>query len=120
MSAALRLCSDAVRFWGAQYIQWRYAIGEDREALTKVNRKINDEDQKDLNAIHVIDGEKRQIEKLASRRKLKRSYEVRNDTFSLPLCLPRFVRLHAFCLRKMRSRLAVNRLRAPECAQGGD
>ena len=41
-----------------------------------MNRKINDDDQKGLDAIHVIDGEKRQIEKLASRRKLKRSYEV--------------------------------------------
>ncbi len=41
-----------------------------------MNRKISDDDQKGLDAIHVIDGEKRQIEKLASRRKLKRSYEV--------------------------------------------
>jgi hypothetical protein len=35
-----------------QYIQWRYAIGEDREALTKVNRKTTDEDQKSMDAVH--------------------------------------------------------------------
>jgi elongation factor 3 len=58
-----------------QYIQWRYAIGEDREALTKVNRKTTEEDQKSMDAVHVFDGEKRKIEKLMSRRKLKRGYE---------------------------------------------
>ena len=35
-----------------QYIQWRYAIGEDREALTKVNRKTTEEDQKSMDAVH--------------------------------------------------------------------
>lgn len=35
-----------------QYIQWRYAIGEDREALTKVNRKTTEADQKSLDAVH--------------------------------------------------------------------
>jgi elongation factor 3 len=58
-----------------QYIQWRYAIGEDRESLSKVSRVANEEDQKSLDAVHVIDGEKRKVEKLCSRRKLKRSYE---------------------------------------------
>lgn len=73
-----------------QYIQWRYAIGEDREALTKVSRVISEDEQKGLDAVHVIDGEKRKIEKLASRRKLKRSYEVsirlwsRSDSLELP------------------------------------
>lgn len=109
-----------------QYIQWRYAIGEDRESLSKVSRVANEEDQKSLDAVHgvcpalpytsaaramlfvlcfhvmlpaantailsaspfdlsivqshiyclaVIDGEKRKVEKLCSRRKLKRSCE---------------------------------------------
>ena len=39
-------------FPALQYIQWRYAIGEDREALTKVNRKTTDEDQKSMDAVH--------------------------------------------------------------------
>lgn len=35
-----------------QYIQWRYAIGEDRESLSKVSRVATEEDQKSLDAVH--------------------------------------------------------------------
>ena len=35
-----------------QYIQWRYAIGEDREALTKVNRQATADDDKALDTVH--------------------------------------------------------------------
>lgn len=31
-----------------QYIQWRYAIGEDREALNKVDRQITEEEKKKM------------------------------------------------------------------------
>lgn len=31
-----------------QYIQWRYGIGEDREALEKVNLKVNDDEEKKM------------------------------------------------------------------------
>ena len=31
-----------------QYIQWRYATGEDREALLKVDRKITEEEEKKM------------------------------------------------------------------------
>ena len=31
-----------------QYIQWRYGIGEDREALEKVNLKVSEEEQKKM------------------------------------------------------------------------
>lgn len=31
-----------------QYIQWRYGIGEDREALEKVNLKTNDDEEKKM------------------------------------------------------------------------
>lgn len=31
-----------------QYIQWRYAIGEDREALNKVDRQITEEEAKKM------------------------------------------------------------------------
>lgn len=58
-----------------QYIQWRYAIGEDREALNKVDRKITDEEAKKMAAQHLIDGVKRVVERLVARRKLKSSYE---------------------------------------------
>jgi elongation factor 3 len=58
-----------------QYIQWRYAIGEDREGLTKVARKVTDDDVAAMDRVHVIDGEKRKVGKLVARRKLKRSYE---------------------------------------------
>lgn len=58
-----------------QYIQWRYAIGEDREALTKVDRQISEEEAKKMAAQHVVDGVKRVVEKIHGRRKLKSSYE---------------------------------------------
>ena len=45
-------CRTSCCFPALQYIQWRYAIGEDREALTKVNRKTTDEDQKSMDAVH--------------------------------------------------------------------
>ena len=31
-----------------QYIQWRYGIGEDREALEKVNLKVNEDEEKKM------------------------------------------------------------------------
>eukprot|EP00798_Chlamydomonas_sp_ICE-L_P021666 gene21666-28683_t len=58
-----------------QYIQWRYATGEDRESLGKVDRKISDEERKKMEAVIVIDGVKRVVEKVCGRRKLKSSYE---------------------------------------------
>ena len=58
-----------------QYIQWRYAIGEDREALHKVDRKLTEEEEKKMKTALVIDGVKRVVEKILGRRKLKSSYE---------------------------------------------
>ena len=58
-----------------QYIQWRYAIGEDREALERVDRTATEEEEKKMAEKVVVDGEKRVVEKLLSRRKLKKSYE---------------------------------------------
>jgi len=58
-----------------QYIQWRYAIGEDREALTKVDRQITEEEKKKMSQQFVIDGVKRVVERILGRRKLKSSYE---------------------------------------------
>lgn len=59
-----------------EYIQWRFAPGEDREALEKVTVQLSSEDWESLAAKIVSpDGTKRQIEKLLRRRKLKKDYE---------------------------------------------
>ncbi|PSC72325.1 elongation factor 3 [Micractinium conductrix] len=58
-----------------QYIQWRYATGEDRESLDKVSRKMKEEEEKNMKEVKVVDGVKRVVEKLLARRKLKRGYE---------------------------------------------
>ena len=50
-------------------------VGEDREALTKVDRKLTEEEEKKMKQVHVIDGVKRVVEKILGRRKLKSSYE---------------------------------------------
>jgi hypothetical protein len=49
--------------------------GEDREALTKVDRKLTEEEEKKMKQVLVIDGVKRVVEKILGRRKLKSSYE---------------------------------------------
>eukprot|EP00850_Spirogloea_muscicola_P004779 SM000021S06412 [mRNA] locus=s21:149230:154152:+ [translate_table: standard] len=58
-----------------QYIQWRYASGEDREEVGKVSRKVTEEEEKKMQAQQVHDGKKKVVEKLLGRRKLKKSYE---------------------------------------------
>ncbi|KAF7722918.1 translational elongation factor EF-1 alpha [Apophysomyces ossiformis] len=58
-----------------EYIQWRYATGEDREELEKVDRVITEEEEKQMSQAFVIDGEKRVVEDIVGRRKLKQSYE---------------------------------------------
>ena len=58
-----------------EYIRWRYATGEDREAEDKVTRKIGEEERAALEAKLMYGGVKRQFEAIRSRRKLKKSYE---------------------------------------------
>ena len=58
-----------------QYIQWRYAAGEDREGIEKASRKIDDDEKEQLQAKVAVDGDKRQIEALVARRKLKGVYQ---------------------------------------------
>eukprot|EP00386_Alphamonas_edax_P009143 GDKI01030104.1.p1 GENE.GDKI01030104.1~~GDKI01030104.1.p1 ORF type:complete len:330 (-),score=164.52 GDKI01030104.1:676-1665(-) len=59
-----------------EYIQWRYGIGEDREAMEKPDRKAELEEIAALQAkVHVINGQKLKVEKLIARRKDRRSYE---------------------------------------------
>ncbi len=63
-----------------EYIQWRYAVGEDREALIKVTRQETAEDKAAKEKVHQIKGEdgtmlKLKVDKLLGRRKLKKDYE---------------------------------------------
>jgi elongation factor 3 len=63
-----------------EYIQWRYAVGEDREALTKVTRQDTEEDKAAKEKLHQIKAEdgtivKLKVDKLLGRRKLKKDYE---------------------------------------------
>ncbi|KAG5458192.1 MAG: P-loop containing nucleoside triphosphate hydrolase protein, partial [Olpidium bornovanus] len=58
-----------------QYIQWRYASGEDREELEKVTRQETEEDRAAAKKVHVIDGAKKVVDQVLRRRKLKQSYE---------------------------------------------
>jgi hypothetical protein len=44
-----------------EYIQWRYAVGEDREALQKVTRQETEEDKAAREKVHVIDGLKLKV-----------------------------------------------------------
>ncbi|KAI8356156.1 armadillo-type protein [Blakeslea trispora] len=58
-----------------EYIQWRYATGEDREELDKNDRMNAETNKKVMEQVFIIDGEKRTVEELVGRRKLKQSYE---------------------------------------------
>ncbi|KAK3627250.1 [NU+] prion formation protein 1 [Elasticomyces elasticus] len=60
-----------------QYLQWRYANGDDREVLMKATRVLTDEDKKQM-AVTIDTGEgkgERQIEALIGRQKYKKSFQ---------------------------------------------
>jgi len=58
-----------------QYIQWRYALGEDREEAEKVYRQVSKEEEAKMAQSISINGVKVVVELLLGRRKLKNSYE---------------------------------------------
>jgi elongation factor 3 len=58
-----------------EYIRWRYATGEDREAEDKVTRRLTAEEAARLEAKLVVGGVKRVFEKLLGRKKARKSYE---------------------------------------------
>jgi elongation factor 3 len=62
----------------SEYIQWRFAGGDDKEAEDKASRKITDEEEKAMASQVVLDGSKFVVEQVLNRRKLKNSaeYEV--------------------------------------------
>jgi elongation factor 3 len=57
------------------YIQWRFQSGEDKELLAKDTRKLTPEEKELLKKPVNFEGEKRVIESIENRRKLKKSYE---------------------------------------------
>jgi len=67
-----------------QYIQWRYAPGEDREAAEKETRQISEEEQKKMEEKFMHNGVKKVVEKLLGRRKLKKGYEYEVQWQNLP------------------------------------
>ncbi|KAF3002157.1 hypothetical protein E8E14_004907 [Neopestalotiopsis sp. 37M] len=69
-----------------QYLQWRYANGDDREVFLKQTRILSDKDKEQMEKkIDLGDGTERQIEALVGRQKWKKSfqYEVKWK-FTLP------------------------------------
>jgi len=58
-----------------QYIQWRYAPGEDREAAEKEVRQVTEEEKLAMEAKFMHNGVKKIVEKVLGRRKLKKGYE---------------------------------------------
>ena len=60
-----------------EYMLWRYQTGEDLEELGKATRVITEEEQKKMKdgSLIVIEGQKRIIDEIIARKKLKQSYE---------------------------------------------
>jgi elongation factor 3 len=60
-----------------EYMLWRYQTGEDMEEMTKANRVITEEEQKKMKegSAIVVEGQKRLIDEIVARKKLKQSYE---------------------------------------------
>jgi elongation factor 3 len=60
-----------------EYMLWRYQTGEDLEEMTKANRQISEEEEKKMKdgALVIVEGQKRIIDEIISRKKLKQSYE---------------------------------------------
>ena len=56
---------------------WRYQTGEDLEEMSKATRQISEEELKKMKdgALVVVEGQKRFIDEILTRKKLKQSYE---------------------------------------------
>jgi elongation factor 3 len=67
-----------------EYIQWRFATGEDREAEDKEAKKASEEEEKKMAEKIVLDGAKYVVERLLSRRKLRNSYEYEAAFVGMP------------------------------------
>jgi elongation factor 3 len=60
-----------------EYMLWRYQTGEDLEELQKANRQITEEEAQKMRdgSLIVIEGQKRTLDEILTRKKLKQSYE---------------------------------------------
>lgn len=60
-----------------EYMLWRYQTGEDLEEMQKANRQISEEEAKKMKdgSLIVIEGQKRILDEILGRKKLKQSYE---------------------------------------------
>ena len=60
-----------------EYMLWRYQTGEDLEEMMKANRQISEEEQQKMKegGVVVVEGQKRLIDEIITRKKLKQSYE---------------------------------------------
>ncbi|ESK92233.1 elongation factor 3 [Moniliophthora roreri MCA 2997] len=60
-----------------EYMLWRYQTGEDMEEMTKANRQISEAEAEKMKegSLVVVEGQKRFIEEIITRKKLKQSYE---------------------------------------------
>lgn len=60
-----------------EYMLWRYQTGEDLEEMMKGSRQISEEEQQKMKegSVVVVEGQKRLIDEILARKKLKQSYE---------------------------------------------
>ena len=58
-----------------EYIQWRFASGEDRESINKAANQITEEEERKMASQIVLDGTKFVVEQVHARRKLKSTFE---------------------------------------------
>ncbi|CAL1703333.1 unnamed protein product [Somion occarium] len=60
-----------------EYMLWRYQTGEDLEEMMKANRQISEEEAQKMKdgGVVVVEGQKRIIDEIVGRKKLKQSYE---------------------------------------------
>ena len=56
---------------------WRYQTGEDLEEMSKTHRQISAEEEQKMKdgGLVIVEGQKRFIEEIITRKKLKQSYE---------------------------------------------
>ncbi|KAI8070884.1 P-loop containing nucleoside triphosphate hydrolase protein [Gongronella butleri] len=57
------------------YLQWRFSTGEDKEVLEKESRQWSADEQARMDMFIEVDGDKRQIEALLGRAKLKKTFQ---------------------------------------------
>lgn len=58
-----------------QYVQWRFQSGFDKELMAKASRQMTPEEKAQMLKVIPFEGEKRVIQSLLARRKMKKSFE---------------------------------------------